>query len=95
METYPFFTMRSLLSILAIAGLAAVVCAQGVVVINEVTYEDPSQCISNLTAPLTIVNESDRSLLVFEDAACSGQVVGDVSPFGSGVFDRGQSVLPQ
>lgn len=77
---------------LAFAVPGSAVAAEGVLVVNDAAYDDPSGCYDTDTRPLSVSNHTDETVLVFSEPGCSGEVIALVSPGESTVSEFGSSV---
>lgn len=75
---------------LALPGSAG--AAQGVLVVNDTAYENPSGCYESDRWPLTVSNHTDSPAFVFAEPGCSGEVTEVVDPGAATVAEFGNSV---
>ncbi|PAZ13945.1 hypothetical protein CLM62_20895 [Streptomyces sp. SA15] len=77
---------------LAFAVSGSAVAAEGVLVINETAYEQPSGCYDSDRWPLSVSNHTDAIAYVFSEPGCGGAVTEAVHPGESTVSEFGNSV---
>ncbi|GGS05634.1 hypothetical protein GCM10010252_50450 [Streptomyces aureoverticillatus] len=77
---------------LAFAVPGSAVAADGVLVVNDTAYEEPSGCYDSDRWPLSVSNHTDSVAYVFSEPGCSGEVTEVVYPGDSTVSEFGNSV---
>lgn len=80
---------------LAVAGVltaAPAVAANGELRVSGNVFHDPSGCYHGQFWPLAVDNETDQVAYVHDRENCRGQVIGQVDPDNSAVFEFGASV---
>jgi hypothetical protein len=81
------------LSAAVLASPAAAHAAVGQVIINGQAYQDPSGCYGSDSWPLSVQNQTDQTIRVYNGEDCSGIVIALVYPGQSQVSEFGESVL--
>ncbi|MEV0375590.1 hypothetical protein AB0I10_38590 [Streptomyces sp. NPDC050636] len=66
--------------------------ADGVLIVNDTAYEEPSGCYDSDRWPLSVSNHTDGIALVFSEPGCGGEVTEAVYPEESAVSEFGNSV---
>ncbi|MFD5433983.1 hypothetical protein ACFWJ4_17745 [Kitasatospora sp. NPDC127067] len=68
--------------------------ASGVLTVSGSRYTNPAPgCYGGKFWPLTVNNDTDTAVLVFEGLNCDGHFAGEVDAGDTAVFDDGNSVL--
>ncbi|MFB4286035.1 hypothetical protein ACBI99_00245 [Nonomuraea sp. ATR24] len=75
-----------------LAPLTPAHAADGVLVINDQPYFDPSGCYSSDRWPLSVANHTNGLAYVFSSPDCTGELLELVEPGGSTVSEFGTSV---
>ncbi|WP_037911628.1 hypothetical protein [Actinacidiphila yeochonensis] len=66
--------------------------AQGTLVVNGTTYQDPSGCYNAQVWPLSVTNNTDQLVTVYAGLNCTGGVLALLAPGSSEVDEFGASV---
>ncbi|MGA4841353.1 hypothetical protein [Streptomyces sp. G45] len=77
---------------LAFAVPGSAVAANGVLVVNDTAYEDPSGCYDSDRWPLRVGNYTDEVALVFTGPDCTGELIELVAPGEETISEFGASV---
>ncbi|WP_274555967.1 hypothetical protein [Streptomyces spiramyceticus] len=77
---------------LALTVPCSAYAADGVLVVNDTAYEQPSGCYDSDRWPLSVSNHTDAVAFVFSGPGCSGEVIELVNPGDSAVSEFGASV---
>lgn len=97
--------MRNMTTILGGLGAAAALVlsnpvpalgATGTLFVSGSRYQDPPRgCYTGQYLPLDVSNHTDTTVLVYQNADCSGEYVGFVSPDQNASFEGGAGVYVQ
>ncbi|MEU0941027.1 hypothetical protein [Embleya sp. NPDC005971] len=72
----------------------AALAAQGVLTVGGSKYSNPGPgCYQGNLWPLTVINETDTTVLAFDGRNCDGNLLGAVGAGDSAVYELGNSVL--
>lgn len=75
------------------ASAGSAVAAQGILEVSGNRYLDPTQgCYTGKFWPLSVSNQTDTPVLVYDNGTCQGTPSGSVARGQSRVFEFGSSV---
>jgi hypothetical protein len=78
---------------LVVSAPGSALAAQGVLSVSGNSYTNPAPgCYQGKYWPLSVGNDTDSVVFVFDDDQCNGRIVGTVDPHQSRVFEFGSSV---
>ncbi len=67
--------------------------AHGTLRVSGRTYNNPRKgCYTGIFWPLVVSNQTNQTVLVYDNATCHGHVMGTVAPRRSGIFEFGEGV---
>jgi hypothetical protein len=68
------------------------IMAEGTLVLNGNTIENPSGCYNSEQWPMRVNNQTDTGAAIYNIADCKGEITDTVQPGNQGVFEFGASV---
>jgi hypothetical protein len=77
----------------AVGAAGAAWAAQGVLTVSGNRYDNPAQgCYQGRFWPLSVDNQTDKPVYIFDNGNCQGDHVATVEPGGHRIFEFGSSV---
>ncbi|MED7948331.1 hypothetical protein ACFVYP_10110 [Kitasatospora sp. NPDC058201] len=77
---------------LTLALPTSALAAQGSLAVNGARYKHPSGCYEGIRTPLTVTNQTDEPVSVFDAPGCGGSEIAVVLPGRQGTYPTGRSV---